>query len=76
MTGGWVELGTVAFGAVTTIATIIRLWMTGTKSSWAKTHRQDMAEKRQIRKERDLYSKELQEARLHLALCQAREQSR
>jgi hypothetical protein len=51
MNEGWIQLGIVAFGSVTTVGTVVRLWVTGTRSGLAKKLRQSQARERRLRKE-------------------------
>jgi hypothetical protein len=51
MNEGWIQLGTVVFGTVIVVVTIIRLWVTGTRSGLAKKLRQSQARERRLRKE-------------------------
>jgi hypothetical protein len=69
---GWVELGTVAFGAITAIATIVKLWMTGTKSAAAKEARSKDRQLREAIKARDECSQALMQARFDLSVWKER----
>jgi hypothetical protein len=64
----WVGLGTLIFGTATTIATVVRLWITGNRSDLAKSNRKLRAENHELKESRQACSDALQQARMELLI--------